>query len=157
MGRTVQDDVRLLRKPYRRGESTEARINRKTQMDSVCSCDAGEITMKLVSLRRLLTPHMVRATTMRMMTCFMIFLTSGGPLSPGRSIRGEFVALEGDASSSWLYVIATWTFRSSSPEGTRSHCVPILQRRGGGRPCDSRVVTAQSLHPVRADREPASG
>src|SRR5207248_3673193 len=111
---------------------------------------------KLVSLRRLLTPHMVRATTMRMMTCFMIFLASGGPLRPGRSIRGEFVALEGDASSSWLYVIATSTFRSSSPEGTRSHCVPILQRRGG-RPCDSRVVTAQSLHSVRADPVPASG
>src|SRR5438477_7557659 len=153
----AQVEVRLSRKPYSRGESTDARINREIQMASLCTCSVGEINTKLVSRMRLVTPHMVRATNMRMIICFMIFLASGGPLGPGRSIRGEFVALEGDASSSELYVIATWTFRSSSPEGTRSHCAPILQRRGGGRPCDSRVVTAQSLHPVRADREPASG
>ena len=72
----AQVEVRRSRKPYSRGESTEARIIRKIQMASVCTCSVGEITTKLVNRIRLDTPHMVRATHMRMIICFMIFLSS---------------------------------------------------------------------------------
>ena len=75
----AQVEVRLSRKPYSRGESTEARINREIQMASLCNCSVGEITAKLVSRIRLVTPHMVTATNMRMIICFMIFLSSGNP------------------------------------------------------------------------------
>jgi hypothetical protein len=64
----------------------EARISRKIQMDSVCSCGVGEITTKLVNRMRLVTPHMVRATNMRMIICFMIFLSSCNPPTVNRVI-----------------------------------------------------------------------
>ena len=70
----AQVDVRLSRKPYKIGERTDARIIRKIQMDSVCTCGAGEITKKLVNRIRLVTPHMVRATNMRMIICFIVLL-----------------------------------------------------------------------------------
>ena len=72
----AQVEVRLSRKPYSRGESIDARIIRKIQMASVCTCGVGEITTKLVNRIRLVTPHMVRATNMRMIICFMIFLSA---------------------------------------------------------------------------------
>src|SRR2546427_7456365 len=75
----AQAEVRLSRKPYRRGESTDARINREIQMASLRNCSVGEITTKLVSRMRLVTPHMVRATNMRMIICFMIFLSLSDP------------------------------------------------------------------------------
>ena len=75
----AQVEVRLSRKPYSRGESTDARINREIQMASLCNCSVGEITTKLVSRMRLVTPHMVRATNMRMIICFMIFLSLSDP------------------------------------------------------------------------------
>ena len=73
--RMAQVEVRLSRKPYSRGESTDARINREIQMASLCTFSVGEITTKLVSRMRLVAPHMVRATNMRMIICFMIFLS----------------------------------------------------------------------------------
>jgi len=73
LARMVQFEVRLLRKLYKRGERTEARISLKIQMDS-CTCRVGEMTMKLVNRITLVTAHMMRATNMRMMICFMIFL-----------------------------------------------------------------------------------
>src|SRR6266481_87106 len=76
----AQVEVRLSRKPYSRGESTDARINREIQIASLCTCSVGEITTKLVSRIRLVTPHMARATNMRMIICFMIFLSF---LQPG--------------------------------------------------------------------------
>src|SRR6266446_2064811 len=72
----AQVEVRRSRKPYSRGESTEARIIRKIQMASVCTCSVGEITTKLVNRIKLVTPHIVRATNMRMIICFMIFLSA---------------------------------------------------------------------------------
>src|SRR5260370_35657942 len=85
--RMAQVEVRLSRKPYSRGESTDARINREIQMASVWTCSVGEITTKLVSRRRLVTPHMVRATNMRIIICFMIFLSLCQPAeSPRRLI-----------------------------------------------------------------------
>src|SRR6266403_5497099 len=80
--RMAQVEVRLSRKPYSRGESTDARINREIQMASLCTCSVGEITTKLVSRMRLVTPHMVRATNMRMIICFMIFLSLCNRMSP---------------------------------------------------------------------------
>ncbi len=77
--RMAQVEVRLSRKPYSRGESTDARINREIQMASLCTCSVGEITTKLVSRMRLVTPHMVRATNIRMIICFMIFLSLCNP------------------------------------------------------------------------------
>src|SRR6266403_5209987 len=77
--RMAQVEVRLSRKPYSRGESTDARINREIQMASLCTCSVGEITAKLVSRMRLVAPHMVRATNMRMIICFMIFLSLSDP------------------------------------------------------------------------------
>src|SRR5882724_4223520 len=82
----AQVEVRPSRKPYSRGESTDARINREIQMASLCTCSVGEITAKLVSRMRLVAPHMVRATNMRMIICFMIFLSflqSGGHRASG--------------------------------------------------------------------------
>src|SRR5712671_5851348 len=76
----AQVEVRLSRKPYSRGESTDARIIREIQMASLCNCSVGEITTRLVSRMRLVAPHMVRATNMRMIICFIIFLSS---LQPG--------------------------------------------------------------------------
>src|SRR5882724_403147 len=75
----AQVEVRPSRKPYSRGESTDARINREIQMASLCACSVGEITAKLVSRMRLVAPHMVRATNMRMIICFMIFLSFCNP------------------------------------------------------------------------------
>ena len=76
--RLAQVEVRLSRKPYSSGESTDARINREIQMASLCTCSVGETT-KLVSRMRLVTPHMVRATNMRMIICLMIFLSLCNP------------------------------------------------------------------------------
>lgn len=73
--RMAQVEVRRSIKPYNKGESTDARIIREIQMASECTCSVGEITTKLVSRMRLVTPHMVRATNMRMIICFMIFLS----------------------------------------------------------------------------------
>src|SRR6266481_5908516 len=70
----TQLEVRLLRKLYKRGERTEARISLKIQMDSECDCSVGEMTMKLANRIPLVTAHMMRATNMRMIICFMIFL-----------------------------------------------------------------------------------
>src|SRR5882724_2420033 len=75
----AQVEVRPSRKPYSRGESTDARIIREIQMASLCTCSVGEITAKLVSRMRLVAPHMVRATNMRMIICFMIFLSLSDP------------------------------------------------------------------------------
>jgi hypothetical protein len=72
--RIVQVDVRLSRKLYKTGERTDAMIILKIQMDSACTCGALEMTMKLVNRIKLVTPHIVRATNMRMIICFMIFL-----------------------------------------------------------------------------------
>ena len=83
----AQVEVRRSRKPYSRGESTEAMIIRNIQMASVWTCSVGEITTKLVSRMRLVTPHMVRATNMRIIICFMIFLSLCQPAeSPRRLI-----------------------------------------------------------------------
>src|SRR2546427_2285528 len=71
--RMAQFEVRLSRELYKRGERTEARISLKIQMDSVCTCSAGEMTMKLVNRITLVTAHMMRATNMRMIVCFMMF------------------------------------------------------------------------------------
>lgn len=65
--------MNLYRKLYKRGERTEARISLKIQMDSVCTCDLLEMTMKLIKRITLVTAHIVRATNMRMIICFMIF------------------------------------------------------------------------------------
>jgi hypothetical protein len=81
----AQVDVRLSRKPYSRGESTEARIIREIQIASLCTCNVGEITAKLVSRTRLVTPHMARATNMRMIICFMIILSLSDPLAAPRA------------------------------------------------------------------------
>ena len=70
----AQFEVRLSRKLYKRGDRTEARISLKIQMDSPCPCSVGEMTMKLVNLITVVTAHMTRATNMRMIICFMIFL-----------------------------------------------------------------------------------
>ena len=43
-------------------------------MDSECTCSVPEMTMKLVNRIILVTAHIVRATNMRMIICFMIFL-----------------------------------------------------------------------------------
>jgi len=66
--------VSLDRKLYKKGERTEARISLRIQMDSVCTCGVLEITMKLVNRIILVTAQIVRATNMRMIICFMIFL-----------------------------------------------------------------------------------
>ena len=71
--RVAQVEARRSIKPYSRGESTEARMIREIQMASVCTCRVGEMTTKLVSRMRLVTAHVVRATNMRMIICFMIF------------------------------------------------------------------------------------
>jgi len=52
----------------------DARIILKIQMDSTCTCCELEMTMKLVNRITLIKAHMVRATNMRMIICFMIFL-----------------------------------------------------------------------------------
>lgn len=71
----------LFRKLYKRGERTEARISLRIQMDSVCACGLLENTMKLVNRITLVTAHIVRATNMRMIICFMVFpLSSCQPL-----------------------------------------------------------------------------
>jgi hypothetical protein len=75
----AQVEVRLSRKPYSRGESTDARIIREIQIASLCNCSVGEITIKLERRMRLVTPHMVRATNMRMIICFIIFLSFCDP------------------------------------------------------------------------------
>ena len=76
----------LSRKPYKRGERTEARINLRIQIDLVGTWNVLEMTMKLVNRIILAMPHIVRATIMRMIICFMIFLfhqaTSKGPKPP---------------------------------------------------------------------------
>src|SRR6266436_1704971 len=80
----AQVEVRLSRKLYSSGESTDARIIREIQIASLCTCSVGEITTKLVNRMTLVTPHMVRATNMRMIVCLMIFLSL---CNPGRSLR----------------------------------------------------------------------
>lgn len=71
----------LFRKLYKSGERTEARISLRIQMDSVCACGLLENTMKLVNRITLVTAHIVRATNMRMIICFMVFpLSSCQPL-----------------------------------------------------------------------------
>jgi hypothetical protein len=70
----AQVDVRLSRKLYKTGERTDAMIILKIHMDSACTCGALEMTMKLVNRIKLVTPHIVRATNMRMIICFMTFL-----------------------------------------------------------------------------------
>src|SRR6266404_8038795 len=83
----AQVEMRRSSKPYRSGESTEAMIIRNIQMASVWTCSVGEITTKLVNRMRLVTPHMVRATNMRIIICFMIFLSLCQPAeSPRRLI-----------------------------------------------------------------------
>ena len=72
----VQPAVSLFRKLYKSGERTEARISLTIQMDSVCSCEVLEVTMKLVNRIILVAAHIVRATNMRMIICLMIFLFS---------------------------------------------------------------------------------
>jgi hypothetical protein len=42
----AQVDVRMSRKPYSRGESTDARINRDIQMASLCTRSVGENNYK---------------------------------------------------------------------------------------------------------------
>jgi hypothetical protein len=79
----AQVDVRLSRKPNKIGERTEASIILKIHMDSACTCGVLEITMKLVNRIKLVTPHIVRATNMRMIICFMKFLSSGLLISKG--------------------------------------------------------------------------
>jgi hypothetical protein len=70
----AQFEVRLSRKLYKRGERTEARISLKIQMDSACTCSVGEMTMKLVNRMALVTAHMMRATNIRIIICFIVFL-----------------------------------------------------------------------------------
>ena len=72
----AQFDVSLSRKLNKIGERTEARIILKIHIDSACTRGALEITMKLVNRIKLVTPHIVRATNMRMIICFMIFISS---------------------------------------------------------------------------------
>src|SRR5260370_26025352 len=97
--RMAQVEVRLSRKPYSRGESNEARINREIQRASLCTCSVGEITTKLVSRMRLVTPHMARATNMRMIICFMIFLSScNSHLAPYQGILIYQLLYSGSAS-----------------------------------------------------------
>jgi hypothetical protein len=67
-----QVEVRLSRKPNKIGERTDARIILKIQMDSACTCCELEMTIKLVNRMTLITAHMVRATNMRMIICFMV-------------------------------------------------------------------------------------
>jgi len=74
--RIAQVAVRLLRKPYKSGERMDARIILRIHIDSACTRGALEITMKLVNRIKLVTPHIVRATNMRMIICFMIFLSA---------------------------------------------------------------------------------
>ena len=81
--RMAQVDARLSRKLYKTGERTDAMIILKIHMDSACTCGALEMTMKLVNRIKLVTPHIVRATNMRMIICFMIFLSSGLLISKG--------------------------------------------------------------------------
>jgi hypothetical protein len=54
----------------------EAKISLRIQMDSVCTCGVLEMTMKLVNPIIFVTAHMVIATNMRMIICFMLSLTS---------------------------------------------------------------------------------
>lgn len=83
----AQLEVRLSRKPYSRGESTDARINREIQTASLCTCIVGGITTKLVKRKTPVTPHIVRATSMRMIICFMIipFICNPGGHRASRS------------------------------------------------------------------------
>lgn len=53
-------------------------------MDSVCACGLLENTMKLANRRTLVTAHIVRATNMRMIICFMVF-----PLSSCEPLKGQ--------------------------------------------------------------------
>ena len=83
--RMAQVEVRRSRKPYSRGESTEARIIREIQMASLCTCTVGGITARLVNRKTAVKPHIVRATNMRMIICFMIFLSLCNPGGHGAS------------------------------------------------------------------------
>jgi hypothetical protein len=83
--RMTQFAVRLLRKLNKRGERTDARISLKIQMDSACACRVVEMTMKLVNRIMLVTAHMMRATNMRMIICFMIPLLSSCDLPKART------------------------------------------------------------------------
>ena len=69
----AQLEERLSRKLYSKGESTDARINREIQTASLWTCSVGGMTTKLVKRKTLVKPHIVSATNMRMMICFMIF------------------------------------------------------------------------------------
>src|SRR6266536_3139680 len=83
--RMAQFEVRLSRKLYKRGERTEARISLRIQTDSACTCSLPEMTMKLVNRITLVTAHIVRATNMRMIICFMILLLSSCDLPKART------------------------------------------------------------------------
>ena len=64
----------LSRKPYKRGERIEARISLRIQIDSAWTGNVLEMTVKLVNRIIFVTPHIVRATIMRIIICFMICL-----------------------------------------------------------------------------------
>src|SRR6266542_2281872 len=83
--RMAQFEVRLSRKLYKRGDRTEARISLRIQTDSACTCSLPEMTMKLVNRITLVTAHIVRATNMRMIICFMILLLSSCDLPKART------------------------------------------------------------------------
>ena len=71
-------------------------------MDSVCTCDVLEMTMKLVNRIILVTAHIVRATNMRMIICFMILILSSCDLPKARTaplICGARLGRAGDKSS----------------------------------------------------------
>lgn len=51
----------------------DARISLRIQIDSTRTCSALELTMKVVNWITLVRPHMIIATVMRMIICFMIF------------------------------------------------------------------------------------
>jgi hypothetical protein len=86
----VQPAVSLYRKLYKIGERMEAKISLRIQMDSVCTCGVLEMTMKLVNPIILVTAHMVIATNMRMIICFML---SPYILRPSKKARTAFLIL----------------------------------------------------------------
>lgn len=75
----------MFRELYKRGERIEARISLTIQTDSARTCGVPEMTMKLVNRIMLVTPHIVRATNMRMIICLMILLLHRATLPEART------------------------------------------------------------------------
>ena len=63
----------LSRKLYKRGERIDAKISLRVQTVGAGTRSVLEMTMKLVNRIRLVRAHMIIATIIRIIICFMIF------------------------------------------------------------------------------------